>query len=67
MNRIEQTVPLVKPGKYGSSCFVRASANLWNSLRGERASWFENSLTVESFTLNHITQRGWIKAYYVPT
>ena len=34
------TVPPGKPGKYGSRSFVRASANLWNSLRGERAAWF---------------------------
>ena len=27
------------PGKYGSRSFVRSSANLWNSLRGERAAW----------------------------
>ena len=46
------TVPLGKPGKYGSRSFVRASANLWNSLRGERATWFKNSPTVESFKIN---------------
>ena len=28
-------VPPGKPGKYGSRSFVRASANLWDSLRGE--------------------------------
>ena len=28
------TVPPGKPGKYGSRSFVRASANLWNSLMG---------------------------------
>ena len=33
------TVPPGKPGKYGSKSFVRASANLWNSLKGERAAW----------------------------
>ena len=27
------TLPTEKPGKYGSISFVRASANLWNSLR----------------------------------
>ena len=43
------TVPPGKPGKYGSRSFVRASANLWNSLRGERAAWLKNSPTVESF------------------
>ena len=32
------TVPPGKPGKYGSRSFARASANLWNSLRGERAA-----------------------------
>ena len=30
------TVPPGKAGKYGSKSFVRESANLWNSLRGER-------------------------------
>ena len=45
-------VPPGKPGKYGSSSFVRASANLWNSLRGERAAWLKNSPTVESFKIN---------------
>ena len=33
------TVPPGKLGKYGSRSFARASANLWNSLRGERADW----------------------------
>ena len=46
------TVPPGKPGKYGSRSFVRASANLWNSLRGERAAWLKNSPTVESFKVN---------------
>ena len=46
------TVPPGKPGKYGSRSFVRASANLWNSLRGERAVWLKNSSTVESFKIN---------------
>ena len=32
--------------------FVRASANLWNSLRGERAAWLKNSLIVENFKRN---------------
>ena len=41
------TVPPGKPGKYGSRSFVKASANLWNSLRGERASWLKNSPTIE--------------------
>ena len=35
------TVPQGKPGKYGSRSFARASANLWNSLRGERAAWLK--------------------------
>ena len=38
-------VPPRKPGKYGSRSFSRASANLWNSLRGERAAWLKNSPT----------------------
>ena len=46
------TVPLGKPGKYGSRMFVSTSANLWNSLRGERAAWFKNSPTVERFKRN---------------
>ena len=46
------SVPPGKPGKYGSINFVRASANLWNSLRGERAAWLKNSPTVESFKIN---------------
>ena len=35
----ESNLLTVPPGKYGSRSFVRASANLWNSLRGERAAW----------------------------
>ena len=46
------TVPPGKPGKYGSRSFVRASVNLWNSLRGERAAWLKNSPTVESLKIN---------------
>ena len=46
------TVPPGKPGKYGSRSFVSAFANLWNSLRGERAVWLKNSPTVESFKRN---------------
>ena len=38
------TVPPEKPGKYGSRSFVRASANLSNSLREERAAWLKNRL-----------------------
>ena len=33
------SLPPGKPGKYGSRRFARASSNLWNSLRGERAAW----------------------------
>ena len=46
------TVPPGKPGKYGYRSFVRASVNLWNSLRGERAAWLKYSPTVESFKIN---------------
>ena len=45
------TVPPGKPGKYGSRSFARASANLWNSLRGGRAAWLKNSPTLESFKI----------------
>ena len=45
-------VPPGKPGKYGSRSFVRASANLWNSLRGEMAAWRKNSVPVKSFKRN---------------
>ena len=41
------TVPPGKSVKYGSGSLVRASANLWNSLRGERAAWLKNTPTVE--------------------
>ena len=41
------TVPPGKPGKYGSRSFARASANVWNSLRGERATWLKNNPTLE--------------------
>ena len=43
---------LTVPGKYGSRSFARASANLWNCLRGERAAWLKNSPTLESFKRN---------------
>ena len=43
------TVPPGKPGKYGSRSFVRASANLWNSLRGERAAWLKISPECREF------------------
>ena len=46
------TVPQGKPGENGSRSFARASANVWNSLRGERAAWFKNSPTLESFKIN---------------
>ena len=41
-----------KQGKYGSRSFARASANIWNSLRGQRAAWLKNSPTLESFKIN---------------
>ena len=46
------TVTPGKPGNYESRSFVRASANLWNSLRGEMAAWLKNSPPVESFKIN---------------
>ena len=46
------TVASGKPGKYGSRSFARASANLWNSLRGERGAWLKNGTTLESFKRN---------------
>ena len=53
------TVPPGKPGKYGSRSFARASANLWNSLRGERGAWLKNSPTLESFKRNLKTFLFW--------
>ena len=53
------TVPPGKPGKYGSPSFARASANLWNSLRRERAAWLKNSPTLESFKRNLKTFLFW--------
>ena len=53
------TVPPGKPGKYGSRSFARASANLWNSLRGEMAAWLKNSPTLESFKINLKTFLFW--------
>ena len=44
----ESNLLTVPPGKPGKS----ASANLWNSLRGERAAGLKNSPTVESFKRN---------------
>ena len=52
-------LPLGKPGKYGSRSFARASANLWNSLRGERAAWLKYSPTLESFKINLKTFLFW--------
>ena len=46
------TVPPGKPGTYRSRSFARASANLWNSQRGERAAWLKNRPTLESFKRN---------------
>ena len=46
------TVSPWKPGKYGSRSFARDSANLWNSLRGERAAWLKNSPTLERIERN---------------
>ena len=53
------TVPPGKPCKYGSQSFARASANLWNSLRGERDAWLKNSPTLESFKRNLKTFVFW--------
>ena len=53
------TVPPEQLGKYGSRSFVRASATLWNSLRGERAVWLKNSPTLESFQRNLKTFLFW--------
>ena len=52
------TVPPEKPGKYGSISFSRASANLWNSLRGKRAAWFIHSPTLESFKSKNVSLLG---------
>ena len=53
------TVPPGKPGKYVSRIFARASANLWNSLSGERAAWLKNSPTLVSFKRNLKTFLFW--------
>ena len=37
---------------HGSRSFSMAYENLWNSLRGERATWPKNSPTVERFKRN---------------
>ena len=46
------TVPTGKPGKYGSRSFVRASAILWNSLRGEGTACLKNSPPAVSFKIH---------------
>ena len=56
------TVPPGKPGKYRSKIFVRASANLWNSLKGERAAWLKNSMTEDNFKINLFCERS--NVYY---
>ena len=53
------TPPLGKPGKYGPMSFARVSANLWNSLCGERDAWLKNSPTLESFKRNLKTVLFW--------
>ena len=53
------TVPPGKSGKYGSRSFVGASANLWNTLRGERTAWLKNGTIVESFKRNLKTFLFW--------
>ena len=50
----ESNLLTVPPGKYGSRSFVRASANLWYSIRGERAALLKNSPTVESFKITSV-------------
>ena len=47
-----RTVPPGKPDTYGSRTFALASANIWNSLTGERDAWLENSPTLKSFKIN---------------
>ena len=45
---------------YIKQSFARASANLWNFLRGERAAWLiKNSPTLESFKRNLKTFLFW--------
>ena len=53
------TVPPGKPGKYASRSFARASANLLNFIRGERAAWLKNSPTLERFQRNIKTYLFW--------
>ena len=43
---------LANGSKLSCRSFVRASANLWNSLRGGSAAWLKNSPNVESFKRN---------------
>ena len=52
-------LPEKKTSKYGSRSFAIASANLWNSLRGERAAWLKKSPTLESFKINLKTFLFW--------
>ena len=58
------TVPPGKPGKYGSRNCVRASANLWNSLREERTAWLKNSPTVDSFMI-HLKRTSSVSGVWV--
>ena len=55
---------MVSPRK--SISFVRASENLWNSLRGEKAVWLKNTPTVESVKINPkrylLCERFWSSA-----
>ena len=53
------TVPPGKPDTYGSQSFARASANLWNSLRGERAAWLKHIPALESLKINLKTFLFW--------
>ena len=53
------TAPPGKPGKYGSRSFDKASANLWNSLRGESSAWLKNSPTLKRFKRNLKTFLFW--------
>ena len=53
------SVPPGKPGKYGSRSFVRAAADLWNSLGGERAFRLKNSPSIDSFKRNLKTYLYW--------
>ena len=52
ISRIRRYIPQDPNIVLVKSLVMRASANLWNCLRGERAAWFKNSLTLESFKRN---------------